>query len=190
MASARASAMRWRCPPESCAGIPMAERLELDELQQLVDAVADLRLRPLAHLEPERDVVADGHVLERGVVLEHEADVSLLRGQRRCRPHRRDDDLAASGVSSPAMIRSRVDLPDCRSARAAPSASPLATSSETSSSAVNVAEALRDVADEDRHQRLLSFGWRKIIAIRMMTAVAASTKEMPYAGGVVAVANW
>ena len=39
----------------------------------------DLRLRLLADRHPERDVVAHGHVLERGVVLEHEADAAPLR---------------------------------------------------------------------------------------------------------------
>ena len=47
--------------------------------EQLVDALADLGLRPLPHLQPERDVVAHGHVLEGRVVLEDEADVALLR---------------------------------------------------------------------------------------------------------------
>ena len=42
-----------------------------------------------------------------------------------------------------------------------------------------VVEALRDAPDGDRHQYLDSFGWRKIMAMRMMTAVAASTKAMP-----------
>ena len=42
----------------------------------------DLLLRPLPHCQPERDVVANRHVLEGGVVLEDEADVALLRLQR------------------------------------------------------------------------------------------------------------
>jgi hypothetical protein len=74
----------------------MAERLELDELQQLVDTVADLCFRALPHLEPERDVVSDGHVLERGVVLEDEADVPVLHPNvRRILP--RNHDLAPVG---------------------------------------------------------------------------------------------
>ena len=48
-------------------------------MEELVDAFADLGLRALPHLEPEGDVVRDGHVLERRVVLEDEADAALLR---------------------------------------------------------------------------------------------------------------
>ncbi len=59
-------------------GVPLGEALELDELQELVDALGDLRLRALADLQSERDVVVHGHVLEGGVVLEDEADAALL----------------------------------------------------------------------------------------------------------------
>ena len=73
--------------------VAVPEVLELDEVQELVDALGDLGLRPLAHLQPERDVVPHGHVLERGVVLEDEADVSLLRRERG-RVLAREEDLA------------------------------------------------------------------------------------------------
>ena len=43
----RASAMRWRWPPESCAASGR-RALELHQREQLVDPLADLRLRPLA----------------------------------------------------------------------------------------------------------------------------------------------
>ena len=33
---ARASATRWRCPPESWTGLPLAEALELDERERLL----------------------------------------------------------------------------------------------------------------------------------------------------------
>ena len=59
-------------------GVPVGEARELDELEQLVDALADLLLRPLPDREREGDVVAHGHVLERGVVLEDEPDVAPL----------------------------------------------------------------------------------------------------------------
>ena len=65
--------------PRQLRGIATGERFELDEPQELVDAFADLRPWTLANGEPEGDVVADGHVLERCVVLEDEADVPLLR---------------------------------------------------------------------------------------------------------------
>ena len=59
--------------------VAVREPVELHEREQLRDALADLGLRPLADLQPERDVVVDGHVLERGVVLEDEADAAILR---------------------------------------------------------------------------------------------------------------
>ena len=81
-------------PARELRGVAVAEALELDEVQELVDALGDLGLRPLAHLETEGDVLADGHVLEGGVVLEDEADVALLRGER-------GRVLAARGGSRP-----------------------------------------------------------------------------------------
>ena len=59
----------------------MAELRQVDELEQLVDPGLDLVLGPLADLQPERDVLGHRHVLEDGVVLEHEADVALLGRQ-------------------------------------------------------------------------------------------------------------
>ena len=41
-ASARARATRWRWPPESCARVAVGQPVELDELEQLHDALADL----------------------------------------------------------------------------------------------------------------------------------------------------
>ena len=86
MASARASATRWRWPPESCDGIALLETVELDEVEQLHRracgsrpcAAAALRgrtVRPKAMLSKTR------HVAEEGVVLEDEADVALLDGE-------------------------------------------------------------------------------------------------------------
>ena len=60
-------------------GIALGEAAQLHEREQLLDTLADLGLRALADLEAEGDVACDGHVLERGVVLEHEADAALLR---------------------------------------------------------------------------------------------------------------
>ena len=73
--------------------VAMPEALELHEVQELVDPLGDLRLRALAHLQAERDVLAHGHVLEGGVVLEDEADVPLLRRERR-RVLAAEEDLA------------------------------------------------------------------------------------------------
>src|SRR5690606_13247619 len=54
---------------------------EVHELQQLVDASVDLVLGSFADLEAEGDVAEHREVLERGVVLEHEADVAVLGGE-------------------------------------------------------------------------------------------------------------
>ena len=59
-------------------GIAVGEPVELDQAQQLVHAVGDLRLVPLADLQAEADVLEHGHVLEGGVVLEDEPDFALL----------------------------------------------------------------------------------------------------------------
>ena len=59
--------------------VALREPVELDELEQLVHALRDLGLGALADLQAEGDVVVDRHVLERGVVLEDEADAALLR---------------------------------------------------------------------------------------------------------------
>ena len=75
-----------------------------------VDAAADLRLRHLADLEPEGHVAPHREVLERGVVLEHEADVAPL-GEQVGGVGALDLDGASSACSRPAMMRSSVDLP-------------------------------------------------------------------------------
>jgi hypothetical protein len=60
---------------------PVGELRKMDQRQQVVHPLPDLGLGPLADLEPERDVAPHRQVLERGVVLEHEPDVALLRRQ-------------------------------------------------------------------------------------------------------------
>ena len=52
---------------------------QVDHLEQLADALPDLVLRALPDLQPEADVVGDGHVREQRVGLEHHADVALVR---------------------------------------------------------------------------------------------------------------
>ena len=84
-------------PTRQLRGIPIGELAEMHEREQFVDPRLDLFLRSLADLEPERDVAAHGHVLERGVVLEDEADVALLRRQRR-RVFAGDLDRAGVGL--------------------------------------------------------------------------------------------
>src|SRR5439155_8469365 len=59
--------------------VALGKPFQLHELEQVVHALRDLRARPATHLEAESDVLAHGHVLERRVVLEDEADAALLR---------------------------------------------------------------------------------------------------------------
>jgi len=63
------------------SGVAVGEAAEVDEVEQLLDAAGDLVLRAFADLEAVRDVVAHGHVFERGVVLEDEPDATLAGGR-------------------------------------------------------------------------------------------------------------
>ena len=81
LTSARASATRWRWPPESCAGLAGLVALEADHPERLGRALPPLVLRDLADDQAVRDVVADRHVREEGVVLEDRVDVALVGGQ-------------------------------------------------------------------------------------------------------------
>ncbi len=70
-------------PARELRGVAVPEALQLHEVEQVVDARPQLRLGPLPDRQPERDVVTHRHVLEGRVVLEHEPDAALLRGERR-----------------------------------------------------------------------------------------------------------
>ncbi len=65
-------------------GIALFEARELDQIEQLHGAAADLAGGRAggarAHLEAERDVLEDRHMAEQRIVLEHEADIALLDG--------------------------------------------------------------------------------------------------------------
>jgi hypothetical protein len=63
-------------------GVALGEAVEMHERQQLLHPGGDLGLRALANLQAEGDVVGHSHVLEGGVVLEDEAHVAALGGQR------------------------------------------------------------------------------------------------------------
>ena len=90
----------------------IGEMVEPHQVQELVDLGLDLRLRLLADREPERDVVAQRHVLERCVVLEDEPDPTLLRRQPRVASVPETTMVPPSGTSSPAITRRSVDLPE------------------------------------------------------------------------------
>ena len=65
--------------------VAVLEPAQLDEVEKLHDAPADLRLARTpperAHGEAEGDVVEDLHAAEEGIALEDEADVALLHRQ-------------------------------------------------------------------------------------------------------------
>jgi len=63
--------------------IPFVIREVVPVLEELVDAAAFLVLADLAHVEAERHVVADGHVPEQRIVLEHESHAAVLHARVR-----------------------------------------------------------------------------------------------------------
>ena len=92
--------------------VAVGEAVEVDELRaarppaRLISAFGRLRI-----VSPKATLSLDRHVLERRVVLEHEADVALLRRQRGGVLAVDHDASPVSGSSSPAIMRSSVDLP-------------------------------------------------------------------------------
>ena len=98
-------------PARELRGVVVGPAGDLDELEQLVHARADLGARPLPDLEPEGDVLADGHVLERRVVLEDEADAALL-GRLARDVHA--VELHGSGLRLLRARRSRAGASTCR----------------------------------------------------------------------------
>ena len=79
LASARASATRWRWPPESWSRLARAEAFELHQRQHLVDARRDLGLRQAVLLQAEGDVARDRQMREQRVALEHHVDRPPVR---------------------------------------------------------------------------------------------------------------
>ena len=79
LTSARASATRWRWPPESCVGLPVAEAGEADLLERLLRALASLGLADLLDEQAVLDVLLDAHVREDRVVLEDRVHVAVVR---------------------------------------------------------------------------------------------------------------
>src|SRR3954447_16728071 len=153
----------------------------MHERQELPHALVDLALVALADLQSERDIVVHGHVLERGVVLEHEAHVALLRrNARRVAPL--DQDPAAVRALEPG------DDPKQRRLAAA------ARAEEGGEGAVGhrdrdvvdcleIPEPLCCVLDDDAHQ-VASFRLKTFIATKIETASNASTTAPRYAPAV------
>ena len=158
--------------------VAVAEALQLHEVDQLVDAGLRLGRRALADLQPERDVVAHRHVLEGRVVLEDEADASLL-GRRVGGVLAREEDLARVG-----LLEAGDDPQQRRLARAARAEERGEGASVDIDRHVvermEVPEVLRHVPHLNRHQLTPSFGLSLVMMTRTTTASAASTSEMPY----------
>ena len=97
------------------AGKAFSELRELDGLQELLDAGADLglwrSLASLSHAQAEGDVLKDAEMLKERVVLEDKSRAALVRALPRDVPIA-EEDLSLLRNSSPAMIRRRVVLPD------------------------------------------------------------------------------
>src|SRR5205085_2398998 len=147
-----------------------------------VDPRADLVLRPLADREREGHVVADRHVLERCVVLEHEADVASLRSQSgrvlagekhlaRVRPFQPGHDSQQRRLARAARAE------DCCERACGDLERDVFECSEGT-------ETLRDVADLDGHQMISSRVLRRVMATSTSTAIVASTSETAYAPAV------
>ncbi|MCY1537219.1 hypothetical protein D9M68_727070 [compost metagenome] len=62
------------------AGVAVAEGVQLDHGQRALDPLAGVGLAQAAHREREGQVLGHRHVREQCVVLEHHADVTLVRG--------------------------------------------------------------------------------------------------------------
>ena len=74
LASERASATRWRWPPESWCGLRLAKGVSLTSVSISSTRALDLGLRHAVLLQAEGDVVLDRHVREERVGLEHHVD--------------------------------------------------------------------------------------------------------------------
>src|SRR5262249_12325296 len=146
---------------------------ELDELEQLVHALANLLLGALADREREADVVADGHVLEGRVVLEDETDVSPL-WRESCRLFARKHDLPRIGA-----LEAGDDPQQGRLAGAARAEQrrerALRDLQRDVVEGEERAEALRDVTNLDRHQAMSSRGLVRVMRMSTTTAMVART---------------
>src|SRR6187397_976162 len=158
--------------------VALRETLELDELEQLVHATADLLARPLPNRQPERDVVVNGHVLEGRVVLEDHPDPSCARrpvgdvrvtDQHLARVRRLEprDHTEERRLPAPAGAEQRRQRP-------------LRDRDRHVRQRGELAEALRHVHYRDAHQ-WCSFGWKTRNRTTVAIAISASTTDAAYA---------
>ncbi len=83
IATARASATRWRWPPESWSMRRFSSPVMLVSAHQFGDARGALLAGHAPDLQAVADIVGDAHVGEQRVGLEHHADIALLDRHRR-----------------------------------------------------------------------------------------------------------
>src|SRR4029079_6283995 len=130
---------------------------------------------PLAHLQPERDILEDRHVLEGGVVLEDKADPAVLwRGTGdvlAVEAHRAGvwaleprDDPQERRLPAPARAKQGDERPGRHLERDVVQR-------------LKVAEPLRRVRDGDAHATS-SLGLIKVKVTSTTTAISARTSEM------------
>ena len=112
LTSARASATRWRWPPESWCGLRAPKPL-IFTISRISPTWRRISSRPYALLlETEGDVLLHAHVRKERVRLEHHVHRPLV-GRHRCScPRRRSGCCRRSGSRSPASMRSSVVLPE------------------------------------------------------------------------------
>ena len=112
----RASATRWRWPPERSAGAALGEAFELDQRERGVHALRPLGILHARHRQAVGDVLRDGHVRPQRVRLKHDPDMAPLR--RDLLFGRGDDRIADQDASGVRPIEPR-DLPQQRGLAAA-----------------------------------------------------------------------
>ena len=150
--SARASAARWRMPPESCAGIVLREVLEPDSFERTLRARLALGPRhPLEH-HAEIDVLDHRVPGKQRVLLEHEGDVVRHRPAHRLagdfhgaggRRHQAADDVEQGGLAAAAR-------PDQTEQLAARDVERGVAQREHVAGVAFLAELMGDVLDPDR----------------------------------------
>src|SRR5205085_758346 len=142
------------------------------------DAAANLRPRPPPDPQAEGDVVVDGHVLERRVVLEDEADPAAL-GRVPGHVLLGDQDLALVGPLEPGDHAQEGRL--AAAARAEERGQRARRHLERHAvERDEVPEALRDPARHDAHL-VSSLGRNRFIATSVAIAIAASSTDAAYA---------
>ncbi len=102
-ASARATPMRWRCPPDSCAGY--RSRMSAGSETRSSSSSTRRAIRALVPPEQPRhhaDVVADREVREEADLLDHVTDATAqLGGGARADAHPVDQDVSVAQLDHP-----------------------------------------------------------------------------------------